>query len=420
MIHLYRISRRRLPLATALVLGIIFGLLSAPGAARADYLLASGDVLEITVFRVPELTREIRVDVDGRIAYPPLGRLDVQGESVDDLALRIRKMLTENEILSDPQVTVALTTTRPVFIGGDVTTPGAYPFQAGLTVRRAIALAGGLGIARSRGLDEVSALGGERDLAAIDLLREQGRLARIEALLTGAESLAPPPPAGPGVSAPRRAEILALEAQKLVAARAEAQEEKAHLARSVALVRSRIDTLAEQRSLQERLMTRQTEEITRIRAIQDRGLTSQARVAEEQRLLDTIQERAAANETEMAAAREALEGATYALDRFDDRLRDRLETEKQEALLAIQAGRARFAAAGRRLAELGASDAGRLTAVIHRPGDGGPAGTPAGFDTPLQPGDTLDILFETPGLEAGDVAADADAAGGDGIAPARP
>ena len=140
----------------------------------------------------------------------------------------------------------------------------------------------------------------------------------------------------------------------------------------------------------------------------------------ERRGCQRSRERAAANETEMAAAREALEGATYALDRFDDRLRDRLETEKQEALLAIQAGRARFAAAGRRLAELGASDAGRLTAVIHRPGDGGPAGTPAGFDTPLQPGDTLDILFETPGLEAGDVAADADAAGGDGIAPARP
>lgn len=135
MIHLHRISWRWRPLTTPLVLGLLVGLLSVPGMARADYLLASGDALEITVFRVPELTREVRVDVDGRIAYPPLGRLDVQGESVDDLALRIREMLAEREILSDPQVTVALTTARPVFIGGDVTTPGAYPFQAGLTVQ---------------------------------------------------------------------------------------------------------------------------------------------------------------------------------------------------------------------------------------------------------------------------------------------
>lgn len=376
-----------------LVLGIGLALGSAP--ARAEYLLSSGDALEVTVFRVPELSREVRVDVDGRIAYPPLGRLEVQGRSVDAVGELIRDRLSGEEILSDPQVTVALVGTRPVFIGGDVANPGAYPYQAGLTVRRAIALAGGLGFGRARGRDDISALRGDRDTLLIDLLRDQARLARIRAELAGTETFSPPPPE-PGVPPARRDEILALEAGKLRADLAEARAEKAHLDRGLALVRDRIATLARQRDLQERLTHRQTEEITRIRAIQDRGLAPQTRVTEEQRILDAMRERVAENETEMAAAREALEAAAHGVDRFDARRAAGLVGEKQEALLAIQTGQARLRALGRRLAELGASDAGRLSILVYRGAEAEPAGAPAGYDALLAPGDTLDIAFAVP------------------------
>ncbi|PZQ50773.1 MAG: hypothetical protein DI556_06550 [Rhodovulum sulfidophilum] len=365
------------------------------GLARADYLLSSGDVLEITVFRIPELSREVRVDVDGRVAYPPLGRLDVRGQGVDALAELIRTRLAAEEILSDPQVTVALTATRPVFIGGDVAAPGAYPYQAGLTARRAITLAGGLGFARARGRDEVSALRGERDTAAIDLLRDQARLARIGAETAGSETFVPPAPE-PGVAPARRDEILGLEADALRANLAEAAAAKAHLDRELALVRDRIDTLGRQRDLQDRLTARQIEEIARIRGIQDRGLASVARVSEEQRILDSILQRAAENETDMALARESLESAQYELDRFDARRAAALGQERQEAVLAVETGRARLRALETRLAELGASDAGRLTLVLHRDGAEAPDGAPVDQDTLLGPGDTLDIVFDAP------------------------
>lgn len=378
----------------ALLLGLTLGL--TPGVARADYLVASGDVLDVTVFRVPELSHEVRVDVDGKIAFPPLGRVDVTGQTVDAVAALLRDALAQGQILSEPRVTVALAETRPLFIGGDVATPGAYPYQVGLTVRRALALAGGLGFSRTRGAEEAATLRRERDAATIDLLRQRARLERVTAELDGAESFEPAVPAE-GVAKAARAEILALEARRFASDRAETEAEKAHLARDADLARARIGALADERELQRRLAERQTDEIARIRDIQARGLVSQARVTEEQRVLDSVQERAAANETEMAAAREGLETATHALDRFDDRWRAALEAEKQEALLAIETGATGLRAIERRLAELGVSDLGRIRIAVYRAGDTDPAGTPADYGTELAPGDTLEITLEMDG-----------------------
>lgn len=401
------------PPTRLLALAAALGLSLLAGTARADYLVASGDVLDITVFRVPELSREVRVDVDGKIALPPLGRVDVAGQTVDSIADLISGQLTKREILSGPQVTVALAAARPVFVGGDVATPGAFPYQSGLTVRRAIALAGGLGFARARGAEEASRLRGERDTTAIDLLRQRARLIRIDAEITDRDTF-------DGASLGRDRDmpqaaydgVLSLEAGKLAADLAEAHEEKAHLQRAVDLVQDRIKTLTEQQELQQTLIQRQSDEIDRIRDIQSRGLASQARVTEEQRVLDSLLERSAANETEIAAARESLEGATYALARFDDRRKAALGTEKQDALLAIAAGEATLRAADQRLAELGASDLGTLRTLIYPAGQPGSAGVPADFGTELAPGDTLDITLVMEGGPAAPQAGPQAATGG--------
>ena len=170
---------------------------------------------------MPELDRQAVVDADGKIAFPPLGLVDVEGATTEEMSTRIRDMLAEQEILSDAKVTVALAAARPVFVGGDVSSPGSYPYQADLSVRRAIALAGGLGISRARGLEELASLRSERDVLAAELLRERARAARLAAEIAGEDALrmdelARGAHAGAGAELPeaRRAEILALEAQQ--------------------------------------------------------------------------------------------------------------------------------------------------------------------------------------------------------------
>lgn len=122
--------------------------------------------------------------------------------------------------------------------------------------------------------------------------------------------------------------------------------------------------------------------------------------------MDSLLERSAANQTEIASAREALESATYALARFDDRREASLEADKQDAVLAITAGEASLHASDQRLAELGASDLGTLRVTIYRGGESDKAGIPADFGTELAPGDTLDITLVMDGGSEAQAAAE--------------
>ena len=389
---------RGAPLAPALTLALVLAS-GWPLAARAEYRLSGGDTLDITVFRVPDLNRQAVIDDEGRIAFPPLGHLEVAGATPEEVSARIREMLAREEILSDAKVTVALAAARPVFVGGDVSSPGAYPYQSDLSVRRAIALAGGLGISRDGGLDRVAELRAERDALATELLRERARAARLAAEIAGEEALRPDElargsSAGAELPEARRAEILGLEAQRLEANLAEARESKAHLERTVELTEERLDALTAQQAIQSDLMERQRAEIERMRGIADRGLAVQSSVQDEQRAFNAMQERASDTATDITAARGALEDASFELRRFDDRRRAALGSEMQEALLAIEGLGARLRGLRERLAQLGFSEADRLAITLHRSENGEATARPATPDTVLRPGDMVEVAID--------------------------
>jgi len=111
-------------------------------AADQQYLLASGDQIRIHVFGEDELNMEVRLDSTGEINYPFLGKMRVTGLSVDELESRLIRGLKNGYLLS-PQVNVSIVEHRKFFIEGEVKSPGGYPYVPGLTVRKAISLAGG-------------------------------------------------------------------------------------------------------------------------------------------------------------------------------------------------------------------------------------------------------------------------------------
>jgi len=120
----------------------------APAASRAvdygadNYRLASGDMIRIQVFGEGDLNLEVRLDSSGVINYPFLGKIRVEGLTVEALQNKLIRGLKDGYLRS-PQVNVLIVEHRPFFIEGEVKNPGAYPYQPGLTVRRAISLAGG-------------------------------------------------------------------------------------------------------------------------------------------------------------------------------------------------------------------------------------------------------------------------------------
>jgi protein involved in polysaccharide export with SLBB domain len=114
------------------------------GLNRSD-LLGPGDVVEVRVYREPELTGLYNVGVDGRLTFPLIGDVQADKGGVYELTTEITKRLKQ-EYIRDPQVTVLLKETRSkkIFVLGLVKKPGSYVFESRMTVVQAIALAGGL------------------------------------------------------------------------------------------------------------------------------------------------------------------------------------------------------------------------------------------------------------------------------------
>ena len=121
---------------------IIFLLLLCT-ASVYGYNIGSGDVLHLEVYGEPELALDITVDSFGFIEYPFVGKIKVVGSQVELVKSEIIAKLKDGYFVN-PQVTVFVKTYKPFFIQGEVKSPGSYPYEVGLTVRKAIALAGGL------------------------------------------------------------------------------------------------------------------------------------------------------------------------------------------------------------------------------------------------------------------------------------
>jgi polysaccharide export outer membrane protein len=108
-----------------------------------SYTIGTGDVLHIEVYGEPELALDLTVDSTGFVEYPFIGKLQVKEETVDTIKQKIVSMLKDGYFVN-PQVTVAIKQYKPYYIQGEVRSPGSYPYEVGMTVRRAIAMAGGL------------------------------------------------------------------------------------------------------------------------------------------------------------------------------------------------------------------------------------------------------------------------------------
>lgn len=107
------------------------------------YRLGKGDVFSINVFNEPDLSKaKIKMSDAGTMQYISLGEVRVEGMSVADLEALITKTL-KGSYLTDPKVTVSIDEYRPVFMSGQVAKTGAFPYQPGLTVLRAITISGG-------------------------------------------------------------------------------------------------------------------------------------------------------------------------------------------------------------------------------------------------------------------------------------
>ena len=117
------------------------------GSAKAgpkDYKIGAGDILDITIWKEPDLSRaEILVRTDGKISFPLLN--DVQAAGLTPLEMKRNMEAGLKEFISNPFVTVTVRSpeSQKIYILGEVLNTGEYPLTKHLTVLQAFALAGG-------------------------------------------------------------------------------------------------------------------------------------------------------------------------------------------------------------------------------------------------------------------------------------
>lgn len=116
--------------------------LTAGHGMTSGYRLAPGDKIEVNVFNEPDFSGEFQVNDSGNVAFPLIGEVPAAGASIEqfraNLASRLRRGVVRN-----PQVSVAVSSYRPVNVLGEVRSAGQFPYRPGLTVQDAVAMAGG-------------------------------------------------------------------------------------------------------------------------------------------------------------------------------------------------------------------------------------------------------------------------------------
>ncbi|GAB4238764.1 MAG: polysaccharide export protein UppC [Methyloligellaceae bacterium] len=112
------------------------------GAQEEPYRLDSGDRLRIVVFGQDNLSRTYAVDGGGYISMPLIGAVRARGLTTFELERRIAAKLRAGYV-KDPKVSVEVQDYRPFFILGEVRRPGQFPYVNGMSVRTAVAIAGG-------------------------------------------------------------------------------------------------------------------------------------------------------------------------------------------------------------------------------------------------------------------------------------
>jgi polysaccharide export outer membrane protein len=122
---------------------LCWSILSPLSYAEESYILGAGDKISIKVFGQEDLNIESFLGNSGSVNYPFLGEVKVAGLSIKQVEIFITKGLKGDYLIS-PNVYVQVLEYRPFYIHGEVKKPGGYPYQPGMTINQAVALAGGL------------------------------------------------------------------------------------------------------------------------------------------------------------------------------------------------------------------------------------------------------------------------------------
>jgi polysaccharide export outer membrane protein len=116
-----------------------------------DYVIGPGDVLDISVWKVAELTKLVTVLPDGKIAFPLIGQIVAGGKTLDQLSRELEKKLEKFVPDLNLSVMVQQVNSMVIYVIGEVNNPGRFILNSNVNVLQALAMAQGLAVFAKKG-----------------------------------------------------------------------------------------------------------------------------------------------------------------------------------------------------------------------------------------------------------------------------
>jgi len=353
------ITTFRLTIRAALIAGLACAAVASPASAQAGpapYLLGVQDKLRITVFQREDLSGEFIIGPSGTISFPLVGEVVAAGRRTDEVAAALSEGLkAKGRLVEAPSTSVEILEFRPIYVLGDVQTPGEYAFRPGMMVINAVTLAGGeFRLAGTELLrlerDSISSRGTLVTLG--QQVREYlARLARLEAEKEGRDTVGFPPELmerqdDPAVRRLMEEERLIMEVRRKAIA-----EEIANLQGFIELLNEEIEVRTAQIEAQGAELEAAEAELEDIRSLVAKGLAPTPRLLTAQRTAADIRQERQELQTAILRARQSItETETRILrlgtDREQEIVQELLDTKSK-----LQAARSEMETAERLLYE---------------------------------------------------------------------
>lgn len=143
-------SRKRRLAPVAVVLALLLAACT-PGSRLpplapydgAAYVLGVGDQIRLLTYGVEPMSGTFRVNDAGEVELPLVGSFRAAGRSTRELRDALGRELQARRLLQSPSLSIEVVEYRPIFVLGEVNRPGQYPYQPGMKMLTAVAVAGG-------------------------------------------------------------------------------------------------------------------------------------------------------------------------------------------------------------------------------------------------------------------------------------
>lgn len=351
--------------ALAIALGAAVSAWSRP--ALAEYGLAPGDTVELSVVGMKDLRHRAQVDFDGKISLPLVGSVEASGLSISALRSRVQDLIgrkavrqrsedgRETPVLIEPdEVTLDIVEYRPVYVNGDVSKPGEVKFRSSLTVRQAVALAGGYDLMRFR-LDnpflQAADLESDMKAQAAEYAQLQARVGRLEAELGGGSKVADASTdeMKAPVPAALASQINGLETERFKLRTTDFGQTTESLRTLIGFGNTALKSLSQQSTREEESSRLDEEELQRNTALFDRGNQTINRVVDARRVMLLGSTRLLQTKVQVERVRRELETDQRNLGNLEAKRRIEIVGELQDARVQMESTRAKLAATGQKL-----------------------------------------------------------------------